>query len=129
LTSLFEASQIAVQAGVHAMTDVTGFGVAGHLREMLVERRLSVNWTEQILTFQDVDACIAQGIQSSAHADNVRYAQQIAYNAPNPVLFDPQTCGPLMIAAPPEIARKVVQLWKQAGLSPQQIGVVTTETS
>lgn len=129
LTSLFEASQIAVQAGVHAMTDVTGFGVAGHLREMLVERRLSVNWTEQILTFQDVDACIAQGIQSSAYADNVRYAQQIAYNAPNPVLFDPQTCGPLMIAAPPEIARKVVQLWKQAGLSPQQIGVVTTETS
>jgi hypothetical protein len=81
------------------------------------------------VTFSGVDECIARGIQSTAYVDNVRYAQQIGHKAPSAVVFDPQTCGPLLIAAPPEIAKRVVQHWEEAGLLPQQIGVVTTETS
>jgi selenide,water dikinase len=129
LKSLFEASQTAAQEGVHAMTDVTGFGLAGHLREMLSGKNLGIQWAENIVTFSGVDECIARGIQSTAYVDNVRYAQQIGHKAPSAVVFDPQTCGPLLIAAPPETAKRVIQHWEEAGLSPQQIGVVTTETS
>jgi selenide,water dikinase len=129
LKSLFEASQIAAREGVHAMTDVTGFGLAGHLREMLSWNNLGIQWAEKIVTFSGVDECIARGIQSTAYVDNVRYAQQIGHKAPSAVVFDPQTCGPLLIAASPGIAKRVVHIWEEAGLSPQQIGVVTTETS
>ena len=129
LKSLFEASQTAAREGVHAMTDVTGFGLAGHLREMLSWDNLGIQWAEKIVTFSGVDECIARGIQSTAYNDNARYAQQIGHKAPSPVVFDPQTCGPLLIAAPPEIAKRVIQKWEESGLSPQQIGVVTTETS
>ena len=129
LKSLFEASQIAAREGVHAMTDVTGFGLAGHLREMLSWNNLGIQWAEKIVTFSGVDECIARGIQSTAYVDNVQYAQQIGHKAPSAVVFDPQTCGPLLIAASPGIAKRVVHIWEEAGLSPQQIGVVTTETS
>ena len=129
LKSLFEASQTAAREGVNAMTDVTGFGLAGHLREMLSWNNLDIQWEEKIVTFSGVDECIARGIHSTAYSDNARYAQQIGYQAPSPVVFDPQTCGPLLIAAPPEIARRVVQTWEESGLLPQQVGVVTTETS
>lgn len=129
LGSLFEASQIAAREGVHAMTDVTGFGLAGHIHEMLSGKNLGMQWAEKIGTYSGVDACTAQGIHSTAYADNVRYAQQIGHKAPSAVVFDPQTCGPLLIAAPPDIAKRVIQHWEEAGLSPQQIGVVTTETS
>ena len=61
LKSLFEASQTAAQEGVHAMTDVTGFGLAGHLREMLSGKNLGIQWAENIVTFSGVDECIARG--------------------------------------------------------------------
>ena len=111
------------------MPDVTGFGVAGHLKEMLHESEITVQWAEQIHSFDSVDACIAQGIQSTAYLDNRSYAGAIGYGAPNPVLFDPQTCGPLMIAAPSAIARKVIKQLSAIGLSPQCVGTLTTETS
>jgi selenide,water dikinase len=114
---------------VHAMTDVTGFGLAGHLCEMLSWDNLGIQWAEKIVTFSGVDECIARGIQSTVYVDNVRYAQQIGHKAPSPIVFDPQTCGPLLIAAPPEIAKRVVETWEKSGLLPQQVGVVTTETS
>ena len=47
LCSLFDASQIAIREGVHAMTDVTGYGVAGHSK-MLYESGITVQWAEHI---------------------------------------------------------------------------------
>ena len=44
LRSLFDASQIAIREGVHAMTDV-GYGVAGHLK-VLHESEITVRWAE-----------------------------------------------------------------------------------
>ncbi len=129
LYSLSDASQIAIREGVHAMTDVTGYGVAGHLKEMLPESGITVQWAQPIQSFASVDECIAQGIQSTAFLDNRCYAEVIGYGATNPVVFGPQTCGPLMIAAPSAIARKVIQQWSTIGLSPQCVGTLTTETS
>ena len=111
------------------MTYVTGYGVAGHLKEMLHESGITVQWVEQIHSFESVDVLIAQGIQSTVHLDNRSYAEAIVYGAPNRLLFDPQTCGLLIIAAPSAIARKVSQQWSVIGLSPQYFGTLTTETS
>ena len=127
--SLYEASQIASHEGVHAMTDVTGFGIAGHLKEMLSGTHLNIEWADQIRVFQGVDECINRDVHSSAYIDNEAYAGQVGYGAPSPIVFDPQTCGPLMIAAGPRVAKKVVQKWIRLGLSPQCIGTLTTETS
>ena len=111
------------------MTDVTGFGIAGHLKEMLSGTHLKIQWADQIRVFQGVDECVNRGVRSSAHIDNKGYAGQIGYGAPSLIIFDPQTCGPLMIAAGPRVAKKVVQKWIRLGLSPQCIGTLTTETS
>ena len=60
---------------------------------------------------------------------NLGDAEAIGNGAPNPVLFDPQTCRPLMIAAPSAIAHKVIQQWSAIGPSSQCVGTLTTETS
>ena len=87
---------------------------------------LGVQWSDQIQLFQGVDQCINRGIFSTSHPDNEGYAAEVGVGAPSPLVFDPQTCGPLMIAAPPAVARNVVRKWIEVGLSPQRVGVVTT---
>jgi selenide,water dikinase len=127
--SLFEASQVASELGVHAMTDVTGFGLAGHLKEMLDGSEFSLAWADSIDMFEGVSASLARGIRSSAHHENQIYAGRFGERAPNPVVFDPQTCGPLMVAVCPIEASTLINQWMALGLSPQLVGHITTETS
>ena len=127
--SLFEASQIAVALDAHAMTDVTGFGLAGHLREMLDGNRSGFSWHNDIPVFDGVKECLEQGVISTSFQDNVRYAGKIGTNAPNPVVFDPQTCGPLIVSMPKSRSNQLVNQWSALGLRPSLIGSVTTETS
>ena len=127
--SLFEASQVASELGIEAMTDVTGFGLAGHLKEMLDGSGLSLVWADNIEMFEGVSAALTRGIRSSAHRENEIYAARFGEGAPNPVVFDPQTCGPLMVAVCPTKASALINQWIALGLSPQRIGSITTETS
>ena len=129
MCSLFQASQIAVALDAHAMTDVTGFGLAGHLREMLDGNRSGFSWHNDIPVFDGVKECLEQGVISTSFQDNVRYAGKIGTNAPNPVVFDPQTCGPLIVSMPKSRSNQLVNQWSALGLRPSLIGSVTTETS
>ncbi|TAJ34614.1 MAG: selenide, water dikinase SelD [Reyranella sp.] len=105
-----DAARALVEAGAHACTDVTGFGLAGHLAEMV---RASGNVAVDI----DLDALpvldgaaelFAQGFASSLQPENLRARHLIegmdraAANPKLPLLFDPQTAGGLLAAVPAE---------------------------
>lgn len=127
--SLSNASRLAVEHGVNAMTDVTGFGLAGHVKEMLGTARFSIEWTDEIDVFDNVARCTRRGFRSTAYESNQLYAGSVGIGAPDPVVFDPQTCGPLLVAIQPAGARDLIKAWRELGLSPQRVGRVTTETS
>ncbi|MCC8432571.1 selenide, water dikinase SelD [Reyranella aquatilis] len=102
------AAQTLLDAGAHACTDVTGFGLAGHIAEMI---RASGNVAVDI----DLDALpalpgatelFAQGFASSLQPENLRARHLIdgmdraASHSKLPLLFDPQTAGGLLAALP-----------------------------
>jgi len=129
------AGEAMLEAGVHAATDVTGFGLAGHLHEMLeasgVGARLdwkalplfdkvweySCDYCRPGRTFQIVEWArpfVKQGILDDAEYDN-RMG----------VLCDPQTSGGLLVAIPPDTAEVFVGAFeRRTGRKPTRIGEV-----
>jgi selenide,water dikinase len=109
------AAAVFQTAGVLACTDITGFGLAGHLLEMLdashVSARLSANAVPLLPGFEQV---VAQGIVSSLHADNARTACRIRGSS-KAWLFDPQTSGGLLGAVRPELLERTLEQLCQAG--------------
>jgi selenide,water dikinase len=97
--------ELADLAGVHAMTDVTGFGLLGHLLEMCRGSRLTAHITAADLPLLPGLLALAQsGIATGASARNWQsYAGdvRIAPHLDTPlraVLTDPQTSGGLLVA-------------------------------
>jgi selenide,water dikinase len=102
------AARLARTHGATAATDITGFGLLGHLVEMLrasgTMARLNL---DAVPTLPGAAHCATQGLLSSLHADNARALAAIenpaAYSShPHlPLLSDPQTSGGLLLAVPP----------------------------
>ena len=118
------ASQIIRQHGAGACTDVTGFGLAGHLFEMLdplgVEAELSL---ASLPTLDGSLELLSAGIQSSLHLSNRRVEKGI-FNRDaflsDPrfeLLFDPQTSGGLLAAVPEANAQACLADLVRAGHS------------
>jgi selenide,water dikinase len=104
-----DAADAMAQAGVHACTDVTGFGLLGHLREMLVASKVSarvdlrqVPVLEEAWDLANRD-CIPDGSYNNHRylAEFVRYDPTIT-RAQQLVLCDAQTSGGLLMAVPPD---------------------------
>lgn len=106
------AADAAVAAGVHAMTDVTGFGLAGHLTEMLGDGGLGAEIRLDALPLlPGIHQHIAMGmVPRGAYRNRDAYATRlvsdpVSRNAVNElILFDPQTSGGLLAAIPPSAA-------------------------
>lgn len=122
----------AVHLGVRAATDVTGFGLAGHLLEMLDASDVSAQIHLDKFSFLpgSVEA-VAAGIESSLIAENLRVADRIRFEADmwnEPrfrLLFDPQTCGGLLFGVPQEKVSSFVDHLAAAKLAPPiHIGVI-----
>lgn len=95
----------------HAVTDVTGFGLMGHLREMLLgSEGLSAHLVaSKIPSFEGVLTFAEQGLVPEATYSNARHAQPLLTQpltdaALWDLLCDPQTSGGLLIALSPEQA-------------------------
>lgn len=101
------AAQILAKA--HAMTDVTGFGLAGHLAGMC--EASGVGMSIQLADVPLLDGALdlaTQGVRSSLYPDNRAIAGIIAPDTPNAALmFDPQTGGGLLAAISPAQAMKL----------------------
>ena len=112
-----EAMRCLRRHGVRACTDVTGFGLLGHLMEMLTASGVSAEISLAALpVLNGAMESIAAGIVSSLHSENLRlrHALQKPDQAP-PILFDPQTAGGFLAGVPEAEAAACVADLKKAG--------------
>lgn len=105
-----------------AITDVTGFGLAGHLIEMLKASQRSARIRlADIPVYPQCQSLIEQGIQSTLAPDNrlVTEAVEFTFNAytENQIaaLFDPQTCGGLLFGADSKHVERALQVLEDNG--------------
>ncbi|MDN3638170.1 selenide, water dikinase SelD [Simiduia curdlanivorans] len=126
------AADILHAKGAHACTDVTGFGLAGHLMEMLKASHLSARLTLDAIPLLDgALACVTEGITSSLQPHNLRLQagieaveQQLAKPRVQ-LLFDPQTSGGLLAGLPANQAAGALAALIEAGYNASVIGKVT----
>lgn len=116
------AMQCFRQHGVTACTDITGFGLLGHLLEMVKAARQGIALDLQTLPLLDgARETLQQGIVSSLQPQNLQAAialqQASAYaNRPDyPILFDPQTAGGLLASVPSDRAAHCVAQLQDRG--------------
>jgi selenide,water dikinase len=119
-------SRVALIEGVTAMTDVTGFGLMGHLLEVCegsaVNARIEYAAIPCLEAAKEYAAmgCVPGGTQRNFDS----YGNKIAplTEMQRQLLCDPQTSGGLLIAVKPEACAKVESLLKDAGLHAQPMG-------
>ena len=113
---------LADMAGVHAITDVTGFGLAGHALELARGAGLGVTieWSKVPL-LEGVAGIARDGFVTGASARNwIGYGVEVEL-APNlpplarDLLTDPQTSGGLLVSCAPEAAAAVLALFRAEG--------------
>ena len=112
--------------GVHAMTDVTGFGLMGHLLEMCEGSGTRAEVLgERVQTFDGVPTYHAQGmVPGGARRNYASYGERIDLpeGYVRDLMCDPQTSGGLLVAVAPEHAKGVEQLLSSRGMPSQAIG-------
>ena len=119
-----------VKYRVHACTDVTGFGLLGHLYEMTQGSDLTaVLDTSAIHIIQEALPFAEMGILPEGMYRNRSFAEQAVDAGDTPlavqdVLYDPQTAGGLMISVHPEDADALYEELKTAVPCAQRIGVM-----
>jgi len=117
------ACEAALRHEVHALTDITGFGIGGHGLEMALGSGVRI-----VLSFKELPlypgtvAMYAAGVSTGSNAGNralcgerLRFAVKLRREQEE-VLFDPQTSGGLLAALPEVQAREYVRDLHAAGL-------------
>ncbi|WP_108645248.1 selenide, water dikinase SelD [Polynucleobacter rarus] len=113
---------------VHALTDVTGFGLAGHLLELCRGAKLSaqIQW-DSIPFVAEAVKLVKEGIYTGASPRNwLGYGHEVAMNSHSDdwqknLLSDPQTSGGLLISCSPEATNQVLEILRLDGFSDAQI--------
>ncbi|MDX9707807.1 MAG: selenide, water dikinase SelD [Azospira sp.] len=108
--------------GVHAMTDVTGFGLAGHLLEMCKASRVAASVDFDALPLMPgVLDHVRQGFVTGASTRNLlSYGSLLTVadrlgEAERMLLADPQTSGGLLVSCAPEVVTEVLSTFLQQG--------------
>jgi selenide,water dikinase len=107
-------------SGVHALTDVTGFGLAGHLLEICRGSRLlaEVDFSAIPVIREALD-WVKQGVATGASTRNLAgYGHEIEFKGEEwqrKLLSDPQTSGGLLVACSAEAKDSVLETFKQQG--------------
>ena len=124
--------ELAALPGVHAMTDVTGFGLAGHALELAraAQCSLSIDWS-RVPLIDGVDSLAAQGIVTGASGRNfASYGHDIALPrdfapAARALLTDPQTSGGLLVSCSADSVAALLEIFRRHGFaSAAEIGAV-----
>lgn len=112
--------------GVKAMTDVTGFGLLGHLVEMCEGSQLSAELHfDKVPVFKEVHKYIEQSCIPGGTIRNWKsygHHIQLKLESYKAILCDPQTSGGLLIAVEVDSSHEVEQLLKENGLQAVCIG-------
>jgi selenide,water dikinase len=114
--------ELAQLPGVHAMTDVTGFGLLGHLLELCRGSRLgarlvaaSVPVLDNVLTLAENGVVTGASERNwASYGDRVRFAGD-ADTPMRQLLCDPQTSGGLLVSCAPEAVDAVLEVFRRYG--------------
>ncbi|UJP05551.1 MAG: selenide, water dikinase SelD [Nitrosomonas sp.] len=133
LQSNRNAAAILRAHNIRSCTDVTGFGLLGHLQEMLLASRCGATVSLDAVPVMDgAQHCSAQGIRSTLYPHNRKASRCQTYQGSHPsypLLFDPQTAGGLLAGVPAMQVRSCLQQLCAAGYSAACIGSVTAPDS
>lgn len=132
------AAEVALSATARAATDVTGFGLAGHLAEMLGDDLAARLELGALPALPGALEAMRQGVFSTLHdanrnavegrIDGEAYAASAAGGAVEDLrrelLFDPQTSGGLLLAVPPDTADTALAELSARGVAAALIGEI-----
>ena len=114
--------RLAELAGVHALTDVTGFGLAGHLLEICRGSKLGARVRfDDLPLIAEAKRWVEQGISTGASGRNwAGYGPEVQLPAGFPkwkqdLLTDPQTSGGLLVACAPGAVDEVIAEFRRDG--------------
>lgn len=116
------ASEVMLEVGVNAATDVTGFGLLGHLSEMVSQSGVTAEiYAQEVPVFPEALEYIAQGVISGGIERNREFAERFVTADGIPedtmhLLYDPQTSGGLLISVPEERANELVERLHSRGV-------------
>jgi selenide,water dikinase len=131
-----DAGSILRRHGARAATDVTGFGLIGHLIEMVRASGVDADVAlDRVPVLAGARETVALGIFSSLQPQNVRLRRAIsnleeaARHPLYPLLFDPQTAGGLLAGIPLARAQSCIAALREAGYADAAIiGIVRERT-
>jgi len=114
--------ELAALEGVHALTDVTGFGLAGHALELArgAHCTVQIDWS-RVPLLAGVRELASQGMVTGASGRNwAGYGQDVALPAgfdavDQALLTDPQTSGGLLVSCAPEAVDEVIAIFRRHG--------------
>lgn len=130
------ASEVMTECGAHACTDVTGFGLLGHLSQVVKESKVSVEIdTSALPLLPSVMEYAEAGMYSGANERNAEYTDSVTEYADDvpdhvkAILYDAQTSGGLLIFFPPDKVDEALKKMHAQGVSCASIvGRVTGES-
>jgi selenide,water dikinase len=129
------AERSSAELPVHSLTDVTGFGLIGHAREMALASNASLLFhVNQIPILEGALDCIRASHIPGGLNNNRDFAECVAgyeegiADELKTILFDPQTAGGLLIAVAAEHSANLMRDLKAAGVPAVEIGEVQEKT-
>lgn len=128
------ARDIFVKYQIHAATDITGFGLLGHLSEVAGDDFTIILESAKVPVLSPAKKLAAEFLYTSGGQNNRNYLEgdvefMIDGFAMEEVLFDPQTSGGLCISVSPEEADKIITDFRENNLEIYQIGQVKRKRS
>jgi len=133
MTTLNKAAAEVVTSGfeVHGMTDITGFGLLGHAREMAAGSGVSMTISaSRVPLLEGALECIRAGMVPGGLKANRSFIEscvEFAVEVPElmrMVLCDPQTAGGLLISVAPADSERLLAQLRDAGVPAAEIGEV-----
>ena len=130
-----EAAAAMADYRVHACTDITGFGLLGHMAEMVVHSRVGIRvFAGQVPVIDAALTYAGMGFVPGGAYSNRSFREPMVVFDPSvdpvlqDVLYDPQTSGGLLISVDREDADRLLQRLKTGGIAePAVIGEVLSE--
>ena len=118
-----KASELMQEIGVHACTDITGFGLLGHICQLAQNSQVGINiFSASVPFFPEAGGFANQGLcPGGLYRNREFYSASVAIADRVPahmrdILFDPQTSGGLLISLAPRKAKLLLDRLQQAGM-------------
>jgi selenide,water dikinase len=130
------ASDAALQFAVHAATDITGFGLLGHARELAIASNVSFVLESTKLEFlpealeYSREKFLPGGLQRNR--EFLEGCVEVTVSVPEEVknlLYDPQTSGGLLLSVHSDDAPKLLHALRERGIPAREIGEIVEKTT